>query len=35
MWPGHTNMIIGVFDRAGEQALLLGAAYDLGHVGID
>lgn len=35
MWPGYTNMIIGVFDRAGEQALLLGAAYDLGHVGID
>ena len=35
MWPGYTNMIIGVFDRAGEQTLLLGAAYDLGHVGID
>ena len=35
MWPGYTNMVIGVFDRAGEQTLLLGAAYDLGHVGID
>jgi hypothetical protein len=35
MWPGYTNMVIGVFDRAGEQTLLLGAAYDLAHVGID
>lgn len=35
MWPGYTNMIIGVFDRAEEQTLLLGAEYDFGHVGID
>lgn len=35
MWPGYTNMIIGVFDRAAEQTLLLGASYDLAHVGID
>lgn len=35
MWPGYTNMIIGVFDRAEEQTLLLGASYDFGHVGLD
>ena len=35
MWPGYTNMIIGVFARAGEQALLLGATYDLAGVGFD
>ena len=35
MWPGYTNMVIGVFDRAEEQTVLLGASYDLGHVGID
>lgn len=35
MWPGYTNMIIGVFDRAAEQTLLFGAAYDFGHVGVD
>ena len=34
MWPGYTNMIIGVFDRAEEQTLLLTAAYDFGHIGI-
>ena len=34
MWPGYTNMLIGVFDRAGEQAVLLGAAYDFTHLGI-
>lgn len=35
MWPGYTNMVIGVFDRAGEQAVLLGAAYDLAHIGME
>jgi len=34
MWPGYTNMVIGVFDRAEEQTLLLSAAYDFGHIGI-
>lgn len=35
MWPGYTNMIIGVFDRAEEQTVLLSAAYDLGHLGAE
>lgn len=35
MWPGYTNMIIGVFDRAEEQTLLLSAGFDFGHVGLD
>lgn len=35
MWPGYTNMIIGVFARAGEQAVLLGATYDAAGIGID
>lgn len=35
MWPGYTNMVIGVFDRAQEQTLLLAAAYDFGHIGLD
>jgi hypothetical protein len=35
MWPGYTNMIIGVFSRANEQALLLGASYDLADLGIE
>lgn len=34
MWPGYTNMVIGVFDRAEEQTLLLSAAYDFGHIGL-
>ena len=34
-WPGYTNMIIGVFTRAEEQAVLLGATYDVAGVGID
>jgi hypothetical protein len=34
-WPGYTNMIIGVFSRAQEQALLLGASYDLADLGIE
>ena len=34
-WPGYTNMIIGVFSRAREQALLLGASYDLADLGIE
>ena len=35
MWPGYTNMIIGVFTRAGEQAVLLGATYDAAGIGLD
>jgi hypothetical protein len=35
MWPGYTNMMVGVFDRAGEHAVLLGAAFDLAHAGLD
>lgn len=35
MWPGYTNMIIGVFDWAGEQAVLLGATYDFAGLGLD
>lgn len=34
-WPGYTNMLIGLFSRAGEQAVLLGATYDAGGLGID
>lgn len=34
IWPAYTNMVIGVFDRAQEQTLLLSAAYDFGHIGI-
>lgn len=33
MWPGYTNMIIGVFARAEEQAALFGATYDLSGIG--
>lgn len=32
-WPGYTNMLVHPFDRAGEQALLLGAAYDFAGLG--
>uniref|UniRef100_UPI003784B13C OprD family outer membrane porin n=1 Tax=Aestuariivirga sp. TaxID=2650926 RepID=UPI003784B13C len=35
MWPGYTNMIIGVFARAEEQAALLGATYDLSGIGLE
>lgn len=35
MWPGYTNMVIGVFDRAEEQTLLLGASYDFGQMGLN
>lgn len=34
-WPGYTSMQINDFDRAGEQALLLGAAYDFTHHRLD
>jgi hypothetical protein len=34
-WPGYTNMLIGLFARPGEQAVLLSATYDAGGVGID
>jgi hypothetical protein len=33
-WPGYSNMLIGLFDRAGEQTLLLNAAYDFSHAGL-
>lgn len=33
MWPGYTNMLINEFNRAGEQAILLGASYDFADVG--
>ncbi|WP_421694831.1 OprD family outer membrane porin [Aestuariivirga sp.] len=34
-WPGYTNMVVRDFDRAEEQTLLLGAAFDFGAIGID
>lgn len=34
-WPGYTNMVIGLFSRAEEQAVLLGATYDLAGIGVD
>lgn len=34
MWPGYTNMLINEFNRAGEQAILLGASYDFADVGV-
>lgn len=34
MWPGYTNMLINEFNRAGEEALLLGAAYDTTKLGL-
>lgn len=33
-WPGYTNMVIGSFSRAGEQAVLLGASYDMSAFGL-
>jgi hypothetical protein len=32
-WPGYTHMIVKDFNRAGEQALLLGATYDFKEMG--
>lgn len=34
-WPGYTSMIVEDFNRAEEQALLLGASVDLGKLGLD
>ena len=32
-WPGYTSMIVKDYNRAGEQALLLGASYDFEELG--
>jgi hypothetical protein len=32
-WPGYTSMIVKDFNRAEEQALLLGASFDFGELG--
>lgn len=34
-WPGYTNMVIGLFARAEEQAVLLGASHDMASLGLD
>lgn len=34
-WPGYTSMIVEDFDRAEEQALLLGASVDFGKLGAE
>ena len=34
-WPGYTNMVVRDFDRAEEQTLLLGAAFDFSKTGLD
>lgn len=34
-WPGYTGMIVEDFNRAGEQALLVGASFDFGEVGAE
>lgn len=33
-WPGYSNLLIGLFDRAGEQTLMLNAGYDFSHAGL-
>lgn len=34
-WPGYTSMIVKDYNRAGEQALLVGASYDLEELGAE
>ena len=34
VWPGYTSMLINDFNRAGEQAVLLGASYDFEGIGL-
>lgn len=34
-WPGYTSMIVKDFNRAEEQAVLLGASFDFGSLGAD